>query len=287
MKRVQAEVLNVRRSGIYVVVTVVAPEVASFCGPGQFVSVAGPEGRAMFLRRPFSVSQASRRGGWSGTLEFVADPRDTGDAWVGQVRAHQFLDILGPLGTPFAFPAKLGSCLLVCEGLGAPPMYFLAQELKGAGKGVDLLVAGATGEEIYKSLEAKRVAARVTIATADGSIGEQGGIADFLGPMVEECGTEVVYAAGPREMLRGVASYCAGRGLPAQFAVHEEMACGVGLCFTCVVPVLRRDGDGFENLRACADGPVFNPARILWDRWLGAASEGEVSDSDVDGGSRP
>jgi dihydroorotate dehydrogenase electron transfer subunit len=45
------------------------------------------------------------------------------------------------------------------------------------------------------------------------------------------------------------------------------MACGIGLCFTCVVPVARKDGSSYENLRACWDGPVFNPGRVLWDRW--------------------
>jgi dihydroorotate dehydrogenase electron transfer subunit len=52
-------------------------------------------------------------------------------------------------------------------------------------------------------------------------------------------------------------------------AVEEQMACGMGQCFTCVVPVIRKDGSGYDNLRACTEGPVFNAARILWDRWIG------------------
>jgi dihydroorotate dehydrogenase electron transfer subunit len=62
---------------------------------------------------------------------------------------------------------------------------------------------------------------------------------------------------------------CAERQIPSQIAVEEAMACGIGLCFSCTVPVIRKDGSGYDNLRACIDGPVFNPARILWDRWLG------------------
>ena len=46
------------------------------------------------------------------------------------------------------------------------------------------------------------------------------------------------------------------------------MGCGLGLCQTCVVPVARKDGSGYDHLRSCVDGPVFNPARVLWDRWL-------------------
>jgi dihydroorotate dehydrogenase electron transfer subunit len=54
-------------------------------------------------------------------------------------------------------------------------------------------------------------------------------------------------------------------------AVEERMACGVGLCQTCVVPVARKDGSGYDHVRSCVDGPVFNPARVLWDRWLSEA----------------
>jgi dihydroorotate dehydrogenase electron transfer subunit len=80
-------------------------------------------------------------------------------------------------------------------------------------------------------------------------------------------GTEVIYAAGPRPMLRTVAEFCMEQRIPAQVAVEEERACGTGLCFACVVPVIRKDGSGYDNLRACTEGPVFNPARVFWDRW--------------------
>ena len=56
--------------------------------------------------------------------------------------------------------------------------------------------------------------------------------------------------------------------MPAQVAVEERMGCGLGLCHTCVVPVARKDGSGYDHVRSCVDGPVFNPARVLWDRWL-------------------
>ena len=70
--------------------------------------------------------------------------------------------------------------------------------------------------------------------------------------------------ADPREDRRVLQ----GAGIPAQVAVEERMGCGLGLCQTCVVPVARKDGSGYDHLRSCVDGPVFNPARVLWDRWL-------------------
>ena len=84
-----------------------------------------PRAATFLLRRHFSIHQASRRGGWAGTLEFVFDPRGPGTSWLAEVKAHEFLDVIGPLGKAFAYPAKLSNCLLVAEGHGSAPMYFL------------------------------------------------------------------------------------------------------------------------------------------------------------------
>ena len=269
MKRVRAEILNARRMGAYHSLTLVAPEVAERARPGQFVSVAMPEDRAFMLRRHFSIHQASRRGGWAGTLEFVFDPRGPGTSWLAEARPHQFLDVIGPLGKAFAYPAKLSGCLLVSSGHGSAPIYFLAQELRARGKRVDMIVGAESEEHVFKPIEGKRLSQSISILTEDGTLGERGTVLDALPQMVESSGAMVIYAAAPRPMLRQIAEFCMERQIPSQMAVEEPMACGIGLCFTCTVPVIRKDGAGYDNVRACTDGPVFNPARILWDRWMG------------------
>ncbi|MGE5459451.1 MAG: dihydroorotate dehydrogenase electron transfer subunit [Solirubrobacterales bacterium] len=269
MKRVKAEILNTRKLGAYHSLTLVAPEVAERARPGQFISVAMPEDRVFLLRRHFSIHQASRRGGWAGTLEFVFDPRGLGTQWLAEAKAHQFLDVIGPLGKAFAYPNKLNECLLIAEGHGAASIYFLAQELRARGKRVDLLIGGEDQERVFKPIEGKRVAQSIGIATEDGSMGEMGTVLDLLPAMVESSGAKVIYAAARRTTLRRIAEFCLERQIPSQMAFEEQMGCGMGQCFTCVVPVIRKDGSGYDNLRVCTDGPVFNPARILWDRWMG------------------
>lgn len=272
MKRARAEVLNVRRFGVYHSITVVAPEVAERARPGQFVSIGMPQGRSFIFRRQFSIHEASRRGGWAGTLEFVFDRHGPGTSWLAGVRVHEFLDVIGPLGTAFAYPAKLNACLLVSEGHASAPMYFLAQELRARGKRVDMIVGAETHEHVFKPIEGKRLSQTFSIVTADGSLGERGTVLDALPGMLETTGAEVVYAAAPRPTLRAIAEMCLEREIPSQIAIEDEMPCGTGLCYTCAIPVIRKDGAGYDNLRACAEGPVFNPARILWDRWIGDVS---------------
>jgi len=267
VRRVRAEILSTRRTGAYQALTLVAPEIADRARPGQFVAVRMPEGRDFLLRRHLAIHQASRRGGWAGTLEFVVDPVGPGSSWLAAARAHQFLDVIGPLGRPFAYPKRLTNCLLLAEGLGAAPLYFLGQELLSRRKRVDMVIGAETMDSVLKPIEAKRLSQTVTIVTGDGTPGERGSIADALPDAIERTDAQVVYGAARAETLERVASVCLERRLPAQVAVQEPMACGTGLCHGCVVPVARTDGSGYEHLRACVDGPVFNPARILWDRW--------------------
>ena len=271
MKQVRAEVLSTRKLGAYHSVTLVAPEIAEKARPGQFLAIEMPEGREFLLRRHFGVHQASRRGGWAGTLEFVVDPGGPGTDWLTSVKAHEFLEVIGPLGKAFAYPKRLMNCLLIAEGHGAASLYFLAQELLARGKRVDMVVGGETLERVFKPIEAKRLSQTVAVMTADGTLGDRGGVLDALPDMVARTGTEVVYAAAPPPTLERIAAFCRERNLPAQVAIEERMGCGFGLCQTCVVPVARKDGSGYDHLRSCVDGPVFNPARVLWDRWLSEA----------------
>ena len=180
--------------------------------------------------------------------------------------------MIGPLGKAFAYPKRLTNCLLVAEGHGAASLYFLAQELIARHKRVDMIVGGESLERVFKPIEGKRLSQTIQIVTADGSLGERGSVIDALPEMVEKCGAQVVYAAGVHHDVASASpSFCRERQIPAQVAIEERMACGYGLCFTCVVPVARKDGSGYDHLRACVDGPVFNPARVLWDRWLSDA----------------
>lgn len=271
MKHLRAEVLSSRNAGNHHSITLVAPEISERARPGQFIQVAMPPGRSSVLRRPFAIHKASRQGGWAGTLEFAFDRRGgPGTEWLGEVRAHQFLDVIGPLGKGFTLPKGRDNCLLVGESYGTGQLYFLAEVLRSRGKRVDMIIGGATQDSVFKPLEGKRLAQSITIVTADGSLGERGRPADVLPDVMSRCGSEVVYCAGSRETLRGVATFCMEQRVPSQVSLEERMGCGWGQCYTCVVPVVQEDGKGFDLVRSCVEGPVFKSARVAWDVLGGA-----------------
>ena len=131
-----------------------------------------------------------------------------------------------------------------------------------------MVVGGETLESVFKPIEAKRLSQTVSIVTDDGTLGEQGGVLDALPDAVERSGAEVVYAAARPATLRRVAELLPRAATPC--AGRDRRAHGVRVRS---LPYLRRSGGssrrgGYDNLRSCVDGPVFNPARVLWDRWL-------------------
>lgn len=267
--QVKGEVLAVRPVGAYVSMTVVAPGIAEQFRPGQFVAVAvgGPDSSTL-LRRAFSIHAARDSGPYGGTVEFVFAVHGRGTAWLARQRPHDPLDVVGPLGRPFALPKDPANCLLVGGGYGAAPLFPLADALRRRGCRVDVALGAATESRLFGTLDAKRAAAAVAFTTEDGSFGRTGRVSDVLPEMIERGGTEVVYACGPMGMLRAVADVAAaaysGAGIPAQLAVEESMACGVGICMTCVLPVVDADGET-RMLRSCVEGPVFAGDAIRWD----------------------
>ena len=271
--RVRAEVVSRRRSGPYAVLTVAAGEIARRAKPGHFVEVA-VEAPGTLLRRPLSIARADRVSSGVGTIDLVVGPDGIGSAWLAAVDAHDTLDLVGPLGRSFPLPKRTASCLLVGGGYGAAPLHYLTEVLVPAGHRVDLLVGAASESALLHSMEAKRLATSLQFTTDDGSAGVTGRVTDAMAEAVRRGGTEVIYACGPNAMLAAVSAAGGALGIPVRVSIEERMACGVGVCFTCVVPVRDRAGE-VAMRRSCFEGPVFDGARVDWERMgLGGAARG-------------
>ncbi len=257
------EVLARRREGDYWLLSFSAREIAVRAEPGQFVSIAVESGGSL-LRRPFSIARVSQQGPFAGTVDVVFDAHGPGTEWLTTVEPHDVIDVVGPLGTSFPLPKRTVPCLLVGGGYGTAPLFFLADRLARLGMRVDLVVGAQRQSRLLDVIEAKRVSTSVVFTTEDGSYGTRGRVTDVLEDVIAHRGSGVVYACGPNPMLRAVSERCAELEVPVQVAVEEHMACGTGVCFTCVLPIRARDG-GVEMKRSCIEGPVFNGARIAWD----------------------
>ncbi|GAB3491391.1 dihydroorotate dehydrogenase electron transfer subunit [Nocardiopsis coralliicola] len=261
--QIRCPVLTVRRVDAYTAITVVAPGIAERFRAGQFAAVAvGGEQSGMLMRRPFAVHDV--KPDYGGTVEFLFAVRGAGTEWLAERRSRDLLDVVGPLGRPFPLPRDPVNCVLVGGGSGAAPLFPLAHALRRRGCRVDVVLGGASADRVFSAITARRVAETATFTTDDGSFGVRGTVADPLPRVIEEARSDVVYACGPMPMLRSVAEVAADRGLPVQVAAEEAMACGTGICMSCVIPVAGEDGIT-RMVRTCTDGPVFRGEQVRFD----------------------
>jgi dihydroorotate dehydrogenase electron transfer subunit len=171
--------------------------------------------------------------------------------------------VVGPLGTPFPVPSGPAPAVLVGGGYGTAPLLPLAQALLANGSPVEFVLGAATAGRLFGELAAKRLVGRVAVTTDDGSAGEKGLVTDVLPEAIERVSAEIVYACGPMPMLQAVGAIAQQRAIRAQVAVEEAMACGIGVCMTCVLPVRGADGRS-RFVRSCVEGPVFDALNVRW-----------------------
>jgi dihydroorotate dehydrogenase electron transfer subunit len=264
--QVRGEVLAVRRAGDYYVMAFAAPGVADLTVPGHFVALSvGGSPTAMLLRRCFSIHHVDPVSVVGGTVEIVIDAHGPGTKWLVERRRGDQLDVVAPLGRPFSLPKDPVAAVLVGGGYGSAPLFMLADRLRERGSRVDLVLGAATESRLFGVVDGRRRASSLTVTTEDGSFGTKGLVTDVLDRILDEHGGQVIYGCGPMGMLRALAETAHARGITSQCAVEEAMACGIGVCMTCVLPVIGPDGIT-RMTRSCTQGPVFFGDDVRWDQ---------------------
>lgn len=257
-------VVENKKVGSYFVLTATAAEIPNEFKPGNFVAVAiGDERSSLILRRAFSIYQVNNRGVYGGTIDIVVSPHGPGTDYLANLKRNDAINLVGPLGKPFSLPKEPVPCVLVGGGYGAAPLFTLAEALTARGCRVDFVLGASTQEKLFGMLEARRISTSLSVTTDDGSAGQMGKVTDVLPEAIKKSNAAVVYACGPMKMLQAVAEVAALHGIVSQTSVEESMACGIGVCMTCVLPIIGDDGVT-RMLRSCVDGPAFRGDKVRW-----------------------
>ncbi|MEY3169087.1 MAG: hypothetical protein RL421_330 [Actinomycetota bacterium] len=259
------EIISNKKVGAYHHIVFAVGDMASYAKPGNFVAISvGGSGSSMILRRAFAIYRASDRGQYGGTIELVVAPHGQGSRWLTSLEIHDHVNMVGPLGTHFGIPVEPVNALLVGGGYGSAPLFGLAEVLKERGCRVDMVLGASVAGKIYAPLEGKRSVNSLTITTEDGSAGTQGRVTDVMPDLIAKYKSEIVYSCGPMGMLAAVDAVSQRFNMMHQCAVEESMACGIGVCMTCVVPM--KDENGIVKMtRSCIDGPVMDGEKVIWD----------------------
>jgi dihydroorotate dehydrogenase electron transfer subunit len=264
---VLAEILsNTRLAPDYNVVTFRAPQIAEAAAPGQFVMVRCAHGLDPMLRRPFSIFEHVRDDiGRIVGVSILNKRVGVGTARLYDVMPGERLSILGPLGRPFVPVSPPHEAWMVAGGVGLAPFASLAEALAKQGTPSTLFYGGRSSRDIYYEDFFARQGTRLIVATEDGSRGEMGRV---TAPLQRELAARTggasltIYACGPTPMMRAVADVGASRDVRVFVSLEPVMGCGMGGCYSCVVPT--KHGGGSHFVRSCIDGPVFDAEALAW-----------------------
>jgi dihydroorotate dehydrogenase electron transfer subunit len=252
-------------------VRIECPELAAAIRPGQFVMLRLPGTTDPLLGRPFAL--------YDTVLDDSGKPVAVDVVYlvVGKmtgrlpgVEAGESLEVWGPLGKPFLDVGTPEKVTFVAGGIGQTPFLAYARELLGT-RGFDgdvpkkrtrkvSLYYGVRNAALAAGIDDFRSAGvDVHMASDDGSIGTKGFVTQLLashgktGPLV---------GCGPEPMLHALAKVAREWNVPCQVSLETPMACGIGICFSCVAKVTTPDG--WDYKRVCMDGPAFDAAQLVW-----------------------
>jgi dihydroorotate dehydrogenase electron transfer subunit len=250
-----------------------APELAGRMRPGQFVMLRLPGADDPLLGRPFALyDTVLDADGRPRALDIVYLVVGKLTGLLAAVRAGEVVEIWGPLGNGFASCASVDHVGLIAGGIGQTPFLALVRQLLGTrgyggatarreAKRVSLFYGIRSGAFAAGVDDFRLAGAEVYLASDDGTLGFEGYVTDLL--RSSSLLPDQLIGCGPTPMLRALAALARDRGVPCQVSLETPMACGVGICFSCVTPLRLETGSDYR--RVCIEGPIFDAQKIDWE----------------------
>jgi dihydroorotate dehydrogenase electron transfer subunit len=253
------------------------PEIARMITPGQFVMMRLADCNDPLLGRPLAFYDTVATGGGMPTaIDIVYLTLGKMTRRLARLDLGDELELWGPLGNGFP-PLATAHLVMVAGGIGQTPFLALGKEYLGrrrygnpsrrvpAAQQVTLCYGVRTAQLAAGVDDFKSAGIDVRLSSDDGSLGHHGLVTDLLGEVIDETRGQdrLVVCCGPEPMMRAVADLCALNEVRCLVSLETPMACGIGICFSCVAKVCQPDG-GWDWKRTCVEGPVFEAEKIEW-----------------------
>lgn len=221
--------------------------------PGQFVEVKVEKSPATLLRRPISIHfvDEARNEMW-----LLIHCIGAGTRALAELNAGDRLNCVFPLGNGFTVPQEGGrKWLLVGGGVGIAPLLELGKAVRAAASEPIFLLGARTAADLVRPDLFARYGT-VHITTEDGSAGCKGRVTDH--DILTTDAFDGLAVCGPLPMMKAVARWAHGRGIPCEVSLENLMACGIGACLCCVEKTVE------GNVCVCTEGPVFDSRKLCW-----------------------
>lgn len=226
------------------------PEIVREAIPGQFLHIKVNKAVEPLLRRPISISRIHRE---TESISLVYQCIGKGTIEMSSLKPGEYIDVMGPLGNGFNLFHER-KCAVIGGGIGIAPLLELACSLK------DCDAYLGFRHDTFMVNEFASVCKETCIATEDGSVGSKGYVTDMIKDITKY---DVIYACGPKAMLKRVKELCADKSVKCFVSIEERMGCGVGACLVCACRI--KEGDTWHYKKVCTDGPVFAAEEVDFD----------------------
>ena len=233
---------NMQLGKDYYVSWFTAPEIVSIIKPGQFVMMESGQ----YLLRPFSVYEIK-----GDKIGFLYRVIGGGTSFLSRLRIGNAVLIHGPLGRGFNFPEDIKRpILIVAGGIGIATFPIVARVAHEKGYKIKTLFGARSKNDLVCAEELKKYG-EVEAITDDGSSGRKGFVTELLTNELNKNKDQEIFVCGPTPMLKSVIKVCNEFNVVAQVSFEEYMACGYGVCMSCVIMT------NGKYVRTCVDGPVM------------------------------
>jgi dihydroorotate dehydrogenase electron transfer subunit len=246
------------------------PELATLIRPGQFMMLRLPGGTDPLLGRPFALyDTVLDQGGHPIGIDVVYLVVGKMTRALAGLTIGDSLEVWGPSGNGFPEPSTTDHVGLVAGGIGQTPFLAHIRELLGTrGYGqaprrrvqrVSLYYGVRRADLAAGVDDFRRAGATVHLASDDGSLGHHGFVTQLLD---QHPSPQHLFGCGPEPMLKALAQLAERKNVPCHVSLETPMACGVGICFSCVTPV--KTSTGWDYKRVCVEGPIFDARTLEW-----------------------
>ncbi len=273
-----AEVLeNVRLAERTFRMRIAAPAMAERIIPGQFLMVRIAGWNDPLLGRPFALYDVVRNSsGQLVAVDFVYLVGGKLTTALARTQPGQTVEAWGPLGNGFPRETECDALVMVAGGIGQTPFLAYGKQQLGSAayglataesppKKVILCYGVRTAALLAGEQDFRSAGIDLRVASDDGSVGRHGLVTELLTEALAEAhgARQLVVTCGPEPMMERVAEICNTAGVRCLASLETPMACGIGICFSCVAKIAQPDGD-WDYKRTCVEGPVFDAEKIVW-----------------------
>ncbi|ALX47737.1 dihydroorotate dehydrogenase electron transfer subunit [Lentibacillus amyloliquefaciens] len=220
--------------------------------PGQFFNIQSADNGSYtpLLRRPFSTFRINEN-----SLEFLYKVEGPGTAKLSEYTPGDYINLLGPQGVPFSIKEGTDKILLLGRGVGIATLAALAQKAFNQGIQVYAVLSARSHDDLLAAEALKDYCTEVVHVTEEEQTSGVDNVREIMNNLITFYQIDAAYTCGSRRLSVLLQNIIKERNIDGEVALEEYMACGVGVCYSCVCDVVRNNT--VYSVKSCEEGPVF------------------------------